>query len=184
MRADLRRQIEPGDDGILQVRLGGILRSMDQFVAVEDLDHATLGGAVGCIYAIALGAGGHHAVHVAGRSARRSGLLAGQAEVADEQRLGRVAQVIDLPHPFDFPAGLAGDEKGDAGIALPPVLVRVAEAADNRVDATWSSRIGHVPHFLGAVAVAAQQIHLILVGVRQSAAVAYAHHLCPSGLLP
>src|ERR1035437_5963617 len=63
VRANIRRQFELGDDGRFEVRFGGFLRTMDQLVAVEDLDHAILGGAVADVYTVALGSGGHHPMH-------------------------------------------------------------------------------------------------------------------------
>ena len=52
-----------------------------------------------------------------------------------------------------------------------------AEAADDDRQPLRLGRIGDVPHFMADVAEATQQVDLALVGPRQLAAVAHAHHL-------
>src|SRR5262249_50829440 len=84
-------------------------------------------------------------VDALGRHAGRSRLLTGQPEIANEARARGIAEVVDLRHPVRPPAGWTsvGNEVGDARIALPPVLVRLLEAADDRVDLLRSRRIRH-----------------------------------------
>ena len=178
MRADVRRQIEPRDHGIFEISLGGVLGSVKQFVAVEDFDYAAVSRAVRCVHAIALGAGGHHAVHVAGRSSRRTGLLSWQAEVTDEHRLGRIAQIVDLAHSLGAPAGLSRDKKSDSGVALPPTLVSVAQPVEDDIHARGLCRIGHVPHFMSGGPRRPQHIEFVFVGSWQLGPITNPHHLC------
>ena len=60
-------------------------------------------------------------------------LLSDQAEVADEPRLRRIAEVIDLHHTYRTPARDARYEIGDARLAFPPGLVAIREAVDNEI---------------------------------------------------
>src|SRR5467141_1569999 len=71
VRSGLLREIESPYDRIHQIRLGGVLGSFEQLLAVYDLDHAALGRSVAGIYAVALGTGGNGAVNVAGLEAGR-----------------------------------------------------------------------------------------------------------------
>src|SRR6516162_1177525 len=74
-----------------------------------------------------------------------------------------------------------GDEIGDAGVALPPVLMGVAEAPDDRREQRGLRRVGDVPQllrFIGAdIAVGPQKIPLTLLAMRQHRAAAHANHL-------
>jgi len=74
------------------------------------------------------------------------------------------------------PAHRAGDQIGNAGIAFPPVLMRVAQATDHHRDAVGFGRIGDIPDFVRAVAEIAQQIKFALAAMRQVVAAAHAHH--------
>ena len=103
-----------------------LLRAVEQLLAVDDLQDAALVGAVAEVDAVALRAGRDHAVQFGRHRAGRAGLLAGQAEVADVHRLGRIAEIVDLRHAAGAPVRHAGNEIGNAGVAFPPALVRVA----------------------------------------------------------
>src|SRR5207244_1569718 len=103
-------------------------------------------------------------------------LLARQAEVTDVYGLGRIAEVIDLRHATHAPARNAGDEICNAGVAFPPVLVRVAPAFQPRQQ-LGVYRVAYVPDLVRLSAEHAQHVGLRLVGIRQGGAVAHAHHL-------
>src|SRR6516225_19514 len=74
-----------------------------------------------------------------------------------------------------------GDEIGDAGVALPPVLMGVAEAPDDRREQRGLRRVGDVPQllrFVGAdIPVGPQKIPPTLLAMRQHRAAAHANHL-------
>ena len=139
------RHVEPADLGIEQVLRGGrellarLRIAREQLLAVHDLQHALGPGAVGEVHAVLVGDGPVHALRGGPGRAR---LLAGQPEVADEARLRGIAQVVDLGHAVGAPAGrrAVGDQVGDAGVALPPVLVRALEPVEDRGDAARASR--------------------------------------------
>src|SRR5262249_23987221 len=78
--------------------------------------------------------------------------------------------------------GIAGDQIRDAGVALPPVLVGLPEAAHDDGHARWSGRLGDAPDLVRAVAERAQEIHLARIGVRELTPFAHAHHLRAAGL--
>src|SRR5258706_10708290 len=120
-------------------------------------------------------------MHIAGLEASRTGLLAGQAEVANENRLARIAQVINLHHALRAPAGLAGNQKRDAAVALPPALMRIDQAFEDDGHAIRVRRIGDVPNFMGVGALGAQQVHFAFVGMRQLRAIAKTRHLRAAG---
>ena len=71
-----------------------------------------------------------------------------------------IAQVVDLGHPVGAPARDAGDEVGDAGVALPEALVRVARPSTTVVTFDRLRRVGDVPDLVGRVAERAQQVDL------------------------
>src|SRR5262249_39079129 len=103
-------------------------RTFQQLLAIEDLQHAALVGAVPDIDAIALRTARDRAVLLGRNRPLGAGLLANHAEVANVLRMRRIAQVIDLHHAARAPPRRARHEVGDAGVALPPVLVRVLQA--------------------------------------------------------
>src|SRR5262245_38753615 len=113
---------------------------------------------------------------------RRARLLARQTEVTDKNRLGGIAQVINLCHAAGAPFGLTGNEARDPRVAFPEAFVRIPQSAYHNSHATRLSGIGHVPDFMGGVAEAAKQIDLASVCPRQLAAVAHASHLRAAGL--
>jgi len=127
VRAVAGLKVEPPDLRVEQVLVGRLLRSVQQLLAVHDLQHAVLVGAVAEVDAVALGPGGDRPVQVGRGRAGRARLLAGQAEAADEHGLLRVGEVVHLRHAARAPALDARDEIGDPGVALPPVLVSVPE---------------------------------------------------------
>jgi hypothetical protein len=116
-------------------------------------------------------------MHLRRNAAGSAGLLAGQAKVADVHRPRRIAEIVDLSHTLDAPAGRAGDEVGDAGVAFPEALVGVAQAHDDAGQQGRMGRIGHVPDFMSLAAVDAQQVVFARVALRQILAGAGAHHL-------
>ena len=73
--------------------------------------------------------------------------------------------------------GDARDEVGDAGVALPPVLVRVACRSPMRVMQRRVGRVGDVPDLVRLAAERAQHVGLVRIALRQARAVADAHHL-------
>src|SRR5260370_27113971 len=83
-----------------------------------------------------------------------------------------------LPPAFD-----ARDEKRDAGLALPPALVRALELADDGGEERRLRRVGDVPDLVRRVAVLAQQIDLAPVAPGQPGAVAHLHHLRAARLI-
>src|SRR5260370_4036003 len=113
MRSGFFREIESPRDRIHQVRLGGVLGSLEQFLSVQDLDLAALGGSVASIYAIALGSCGHGAVHIARLEARRARLLPGQAEVANKNRLRSEEHTSELQSHLNLVCRLLLEKKKD-----------------------------------------------------------------------
>src|SRR6185503_8727174 len=106
-----------------------------QLLAIDDRDHAVVAGAVSDVDAILPGASRNGAVNsLAFLRGARAGLRADHTEIADVDRLGRIAQVIDLQVVAAVPSlvALVRDQIRDAGVALPPVLVSPAEAVDDR----------------------------------------------------
>jgi len=88
------------DSGALNIRVeirgGRLLRPAQELLAIDDLQNAVGAGAVGEIDAMAER---DRSVHARGyRSRGRAGFLTGQAEVADEDGLRGIAQVVDLRH--------------------------------------------------------------------------------------
>src|SRR5947207_3341831 len=82
--------------------------------------------------------------------------LASEAEVADELRLCRVRQVVDLRHAARAPALDPRDEVGDAAVTLPEALVRAFQALHHRRDKRGLRRVGDVPDLVAGVAVGTQ----------------------------
>ena len=172
-----RRHHEPRDLGLAQVVRRRLLRPLEQLLAVDDLQDAALVGAVAEVDAVALRPGRDRPVQLGRHRAGRARLLAGQAEVADLHRMGGIGEVVDLRHAPGAPVGRAGDEVGDAGVALPPALVRVLQPVEPR-DQHRLGRIGDVPDLVRLAAEGAQQVDGGLVALAAScAAVAHPHHL-------
>ena len=108
----------------------------------------------------------------------RTRLLPRQAEITDEHRVCRIAEVIDLRHTANAPTREPGYKVSDACIAFPPALVCIHQSAHDDRQARWFRRIGNVPGFVLRAAKRAQHVDLAFIRVWQRAAVAYAHHLC------
>src|SRR5450759_488398 len=85
---------------------------------------------------------------------------AGQAVIADEHRLRRIGQIVDLGHAAHAPVGRPGHEVGDTGIAFPPVLVRALQASHYRGDQLRPLGRRHIPHLVRCVAKHAQHVEL------------------------
>src|SRR4030095_4368840 len=104
-------------------------------------------------------------------------LLSGQAEVPDEDGVRRIAQVVNLRHARRTPGGVAADQIRDAGLALPPALMRVLQVVHDEGEARRLFRSRHVPDFVAGRAERTKQVELALVRLRQVGAAARAHHL-------
>ena len=119
--------------------------------------------------------------------AARVRLDPGQAEVADVARRRRIGQVEDLQDARRAPAVHGADQVGDAGVALPPVLVRVlvagrcAACLDHRPHERRVRRIGDIPNLVTPVAVRPQQVEVTRPAARKLIAGAYLNHLRPAG---
>ena len=159
-----------------------LLRSVDQLVAIDDLQEAALVGAVAEIDAVALRPGRDRPVHLGRHRAGRARLLAGKAEVADFHGMRGIAEVVDLGHAAGAPVRRARDQKGDAGFAFPPVLVGVLQAAEPG-DQNRIGGIGDIPDLMGFAAEGAQHVDRVAIALRQRLAVADAHHLRAAGLV-
>ena len=187
MATPIRRHVEPPHLWVQEILHGRHKRvrrlrvTLQELVPVHDLQHPLGAGAVGDVDAVAEGNG---AVEPFGRRPRGAGLLARQAEVPDEARLRRVAQIVDLGHPVCPPARRTSvrDQVGDPRIALPPVLVGTVEPLDHRHHVPGLRRRAHVPHLVGEVAERAQEIRLGGVSLGQRSAVADARHGGPAPL--
>ena len=122
-----------------------------------------------------------------GYGSARVRLDAGQAEVADAPRGGRVGQVEDLQDARRAPAVDGPDQVGDAGVALPPILVGVLLARrrlahlGHRAHERGARRIGDVPHLVAPVPVRPQQIEPAGVRPREPVALADLDHLRAAG---
>ena len=146
-------------------RLDRVLELGQQLLAIDDRDHAVVAGAVGDVDAILLGAGRNGAVNaLAFLRGTRARLRADHPEIADVDRLGRIAQVVDLQVVAAVPSlvALVRDQIRDAGVALPPALVRPAEAIDDRDQLARLRRIGHVVEFVRRVAEGRSRYHFPL----------------------
>ena len=93
-----------------------------------------------------------------------------------------IAEIVDLRHAARAPVRRARDQEGNAGVAFPPVLVRVLQSADPR-DQHRIGGIGDVPDFMRLAAEGAQHIDRIAIALRQPLAVADAHHLRAAGFI-
>src|SRR6202023_567194 len=122
-----RRHFETPDLRIAKIVRRRLLRTIQQFFAVYDLQDAALVGAITEIDPIALWPGRDATVQLGRNRAGRARFLPRQAEVADLDRFCRVAEVIDLGHPAYAPTLRARNEERDAGVAFPPVFVGVLE---------------------------------------------------------
>ena len=130
------------------VRGGGI--SFEELLAVDDLKRAAAACAVAKVNPIA----------DANRSVQRlrhrfylgTGLLSHSTEVADETGMRGIAQVEDFRSPTS-PAFLflMGDDIGDAGVALPPVLVRAGKTGEHSAHRSRIARIRDVEDLVALV---------------------------------
>jgi hypothetical protein len=179
--ADVGGKIHASDLRIEKILWGGFAGAVEQLFAVEDLHDSGAARTVSDVDAIAFRSGGEGAVNFTGDGAGGAGLLTGQAEIAKEHGLFGTAEVEDLDHAAGAPLGIAGDEIGDAGVALPPAFVRVVQTADDDGEAMRTGGIGDVPEFVGGIAEGAEEIDLGFVGVGENAAVADAGHLRTTG---
>ncbi len=154
----------------------GSLGPFNNFSRSTNLDHAVARVVVSQIHAIAFGSGRKSSVQASRRGAFGSRFLPRQTEIANEHGFRGIAQIVNLHHARRAPAHRAGDQIRDAGVAFPPILMSVAQAADDHGDAVGLGRVGHIPDFMRAVAEIAQQIKLAFVAMRQVVAAAHAHH--------
>ena len=153
--------------GIAQIVRRRLLRPVEQLVAVDDLQEAALVGAVAEIDPVALRPGRDRPVQFGRHRAGRAGLLAGQAEIADLHGMRGIAEIVDLRHAPGAPVRRARHEKGNAGVAFPPVLVRVLQAADPR-DQHRIGGIGDVPDLMRLAAEGAQHVDRVGIALGQA----------------
>src|SRR5262245_34584706 len=104
VRTDQWRHVEASDFGVAQVLLGWLLGSLQQLVAIHDLQHSSLVGAVAEIDAICRGSERDHAVQHGRYGSTGARLLTSQAEIADLVGVGRIGQIVDLGHARYAPA--------------------------------------------------------------------------------
>src|SRR6185312_1840655 len=128
------------------------------------------------IYAIALRPGGKSSVQASRRRTLGARLLPRQSEVADEYGFRGIAQIVNLHHAWSAPADGSRNQIRYPGVTLPPILMRVAQAADHHRNAAGLSGIGDIPDFVRAITEVAQHIKLAFAAVRQVVAAAHAHH--------
>src|SRR5947207_4925999 len=181
VRADVGREHEPADLRIEQIGAGRLRWTFEQLLAIDDLDHSRFVGAIAEVDAIAGGSGRDGSVQFHRHVASGAGLLPREPEVADETRLGRITQVVDLRHPTRTPAVDAGYEVLDTGLTLPPVLVCAFKRAEAR-DEPRLRWIADVPDLLPGIAEGAQEIEPGRVAMRQFLTRTHTHHLRAAGL--
>ena len=179
--APVVRHVQLGDHRGEQVLLGRIGIASKKRLAVDDLHRALAAGSVGQVHVITEHGGFVDAGIAHGRLGG-AGLRPDHAEVPDEDRVGGIAEVEDLEPAIGGPSvGLQiGDEIGDAGVALPPVLVRPIEARGDVDDENGIGGVGDVIDLMAEVAVGAQQVVLARLAPRQLVAAADLHHLRPA----
>ena len=111
----------------------------------------------------------------------------GQAEVTDASRGGRVGEIENLHDARRAPAVDRPDQVGDAGVALPPVLVGVLISRrrpahlGHRAYEPGTRRVGDVPDLMALVAVRPQQVEAPGVSARKPVAGAHLDHLRAAG---
>ena len=176
------RHRQPRDFRKAQIFRRRLRRSVDQLVAIDDLQQAALVGAVAEIDPVAFGAGRDRPVQFGRHRAGRARLLAGQPEIPDLDRMGGIAEVVDLGHAAGAPVRRARDQEGDAGFAFPPALVGILEPVEPR-DQNRIGGIGDIPDLVGLAAEGAQHVNRIGIALGQRLAVTDAHHLGAAGLI-
>src|SRR3954470_7819651 len=147
MGADERVHHELADFRIAQILWRRLLRAFQELLTIDDLQNAALAAAVAEINAV----DGWHRDRPMQLGRHRAGgarLLTRQAEIADLHRLRRIAEIVDFGHALDAPARHTRDDVGNAGVAFPPALVRVAIVAADRGDPHRIGAIGDVPDFV------------------------------------
>src|SRR5215471_12899394 len=105
-----------------------------------------------------------------------SRLLSRKAKIADEFRMYRIGEIVDLGHSAGAPAINAGNEVGNSCFAFPPVLVRSFKRPD-AAHLLWSGRIGDIPDFVPGIAECSQQVEPAGFAAWQFLAGADANHL-------
>ena len=182
MGADGLRSVEPTAlrrEQLRRRRIGGVDQGRgQQRLFIDDLQRAVAAGPVAEVHT-ALER--NRAVQLRGNRTGRAGLLADQAEVADEPGVRGITEVEDLRHATRPPSGRPRDQVGNARLAVPPTLVAVAQTADDRRDQRRRLGDGDVVDFMVGGR-RAKQIHLVLVGAREVDTVAGAYHLGPARL--
>src|SRR5205814_7093232 len=78
---------------------------------------------------------------------------------------------------------LVRDQVGDPGIALPPALVRAAEAVDDGTQKARMGLVGDVVYLVRGGAERAQEVPFAFHPARQDASAANAHHLGTAGFV-
>ncbi len=96
--------------------------------------------------------------------------------------MGGIAEVVDLGHAARAPVRRARHQKGNAGLAFPPVLVGVLQPAEPG-DQNRIGGIGDIPDLMRFAAEGAQHVDRVAIALGQRLAVADAHHLRAAGLI-
>ena len=148
---------------------------VQELVAIEDGEHAPCRRAVATIHTVFL----HYryaTVQVDGGVPTRARLLSDQAEIANELRFRRIAQIENLRHPVGAPAGNARDEIRNTCLALPPRLVRVRQSIDDQAEQLRVHRIGHIEGLMIGRP-RPEQVRFAGLTTRQIIARAHSYHL-------
>ena len=185
VRAHVRRRIHNRHLRIEQVFRCRFFRALQQFFAVENLQHAIAVGARTNINAVAFDAGRYRAMHlelIVRQRIFRPRLLAHQTEIADMHGLRRIGHIVHLQHAARVPALDAGDQVRDAGIALPEIFVRIAQSTNDHIHQRGFFGRGHVPDFVRGIAERAQEIKFIFIALGQIAPGTDTHHLRAAAL--
>ena len=187
MRTVVRHHVKTRNLRVQEIRRRRLFRPVQKFFAIDDLQDAALIGAVAEIDAVTLRSRRHHAVQRHRYRPVRAGLLPRQTKVADEHRVGRIGEVVDLGHAVGAPTGHTGDEVSNAGVAFPPAFMCSLQILDHGGQQRRFGRIGHIPDFMGGIAKHPQHVPLALDALGQRIAATHAHHLraalfCLAGL--
>src|SRR5260221_1479244 len=102
--------------------------------------------------------------------------MTGKAKVPDLYWMRRIAEVIDLGHAARAPVGCARHQKGNAGLAFPPALVGILEAAEPR-DQNRIGGAGAISQFLRIAPQSTQLVCPVAISLPQVHVLTEAQHL-------